>query len=177
MTAEDLLTMPDDEHRYELVEGELKQMAPAGEEHGTYGMNLSWRLARYIHEHKLGRVYLAETGFLVERNPDTVLAPDFSFISADRLPAGGPAKGYREGAPDLVVEVVSPSDTYDKVEEKVQRWLSAGTRLVWVVLPGTRTVTVCRQELRRVVGIGGTLDGEDVVPGFQVAVAEIFEEA
>jgi len=175
MTADELLAMPDDGWRYELVKGELRRMPPPGDQHGWVGMNLGGPLHTFVKENKLGVVYLAETGFKLESDPDTVRAPDVAFVRQERVQETGPLQGYRFGAPDLVVEVLSPRDTIREVEEKVWEWLMAGARMVWVVSPKLRTVTVYRS-LTDIVTLTekDTLDGGDVVPGFKIRVGDIF---
>ena len=175
MTAAELLEMPDDGYRYELVKGELIRMAPAGYEHGVRTIELTSPLHVHVKANDLGVVCAAETGFVLSQNPDTVRAPDIAFISRERAEKVGMVKGYWVGAPDLAVEVVSPGDTKREVEKKVAEWLEAGTRMVWVVSPKLRTITVYRSLKDIVVlTIKDTLDGGDVVPGFQIKVAEIF---
>jgi len=175
MTADELLEMPDDGHRYELVKGELIQMSPTGDEHGQVTVALTGPLHMHVKKHKLGRVYAAETGFKLESDPDTVRAPDIAFVSRERVEATGTLTGFRSGAPDLVVEVLSPSDTFGKVEAKVKQWLESGARMVWIVSPKLKTITVYRS-LSDIVTLTekDTLDGGDVVPGFQINVADIF---
>lgn len=175
MTADELLAMPDDGYRYELIEGGLRRMSPAGDEHGRVGMELAIPLGSHVKQNKLGKLYLAETGFLIKTNPDTVRAPDIAFVRIERIAQGPGVKGYRVGAPDLAVEVVSPGDTVSEVEEKVAEWLEGGARMVWVVSPKLHTVTVYRS-LTDIVTLTekDKLDGADVVPGFQMNVAEIF---
>ena len=175
ITADELFEMPDDSSRYELVRGELKGMSPAGEEHGRVGMELAIPLGYHVKKNNLGKLYLAETGFLIETNPDTVRAPDIAFVSMERIKKNPRAKSYWVGAPDLVVEVTSPSDIVSKVEEKVTQWLEAGASMVWIVSPKLKTVTVYRS-LTDIVTLTekDTLDGGEVVPGFQIPVAEIF---
>lgn len=175
MTADELLMMPDDGWRHELVKGELIKMPPTGDEHGEVTVELTAPLHFHVKKNKLGKVYAAETGFKLESDPDTVRAPDIAFVRRERVEATGTLKGYRQGAPDLVVEVLSPSDTMKKVEAKVAQWLEAGARMVWVVSPKLRTVTVYRSLTNIVVLTEkDTLDGGDVVPDFQIRVAEIF---
>jgi len=175
VTADELLMMPDDGYRYELVKGELIRMSPAGDEHGRVTVRITSPLYVYVDTHHLGTVYAAETGFVIEENPDTVRAPDVAFVSRQRVEKTGPIKSYRRGAPDLAVEVVSPGDTVGEVEGKVAEWLESGTSMVWVVSPKLRSVTVYKS-LKDVVTLTEKdhLEGGDVIPGFRIAVAEIF---
>lgn len=176
VTAEQLLHIPDDGFRYELVEGVLRHMSPAGHEHGRIVLNLSAPLHQHVRAQRLGAVYAAETGFKLRSNPDTVRAPDLAFVRQERVEAARGAEGYWPGAPDLAVEVISPGDLYTEVEEKVIAWLDAGTRLVLVVNPRHRIVTVYRSLSDvTVLTEGETLDGADVIPGWVLAVREIFE--
>ena len=175
MTAEELLRLPDDGHRYELIEGELRMMSPAGSRHGRAAMRVGSMLDQHVRARRLGTVYAAETGFLLSRDPDTVRAPDAAFVSTERLARVPETDGYLEVPPDLVVEVISPSDRFTEVEEKVQAWLKAGTRLVLVVDPSTRTVYVYHGAGRvTVLTEEDTLDAGDVVPGWRVPVREFF---
>jgi Uma2 family endonuclease len=176
MTADDLLQLPDDDCRYELVRGELKRMAPAGHEHGRVAVRFTWRLAQHVESRNLGAVYAAETGFLLAKNPDTVRAPDAAFVSRQKLDATGAVEGYWPGAPNLAVEVVSPGDTYSEVEEKATEWLAAGAALVLVLNPRKRTVTAYRSLSDiTILDEAATLDLDEIVPGFQVAVVDIFK--
>jgi len=175
MTAEALLRMPDDGSRYELVKGELSKMAPASHEHGRVTVNVTTPLDQHVRANNLGTVYAAETGFKLRSNPDTVRAPDAAFVSRQRLEQVGEVAGYWPGAPDLVVEVISPSDVYTEVEEKVFDWLEAGARMVVVVNPRKRAVMVYRSLTDIVVLTeNDTLDGGDVVPGWRMPVKDIF---
>jgi len=174
ITAEDLWNMPGDQRR-ELVRGELRTMAPSGFEHGAVIIKLSVLLGRYVMDHKLGMVLGAETGYVLARNPDVVRGADVSFVTADRVSAAGVTVKFWEGAPDLAVEVVSPSDSPKEVAEKVDDYLNAGTRLVWVVNPRRRTIAVHRMGRDpQVLRENDVLDGEDVLPGFRCAVADAF---
>jgi Uma2 family endonuclease len=175
MTAEELLQLPDDGFRYELIEGELRRMPPAGDEHGRVGMELALLLGPYVKKNNLGKLYLAETGFLIKTKPDTVRAPDIAFVRMERIRETPHVKSYRPGAPDLAVEVVSPGDTFNEVDTKVMEWLEAGARLVWIVNPKPKTVIVYRSLTDiDVLTEKDTLDGGEVVPGFQISIAEIF---
>ncbi|MGH7214797.1 MAG: Uma2 family endonuclease [Tepidisphaeraceae bacterium] len=174
LTADDLWNLPGDGRR-ELVKGEVRTMAPAGFDHGAVIMNLSVPLATYVKAHRLGVVTGAETGFKLSSNPDTVRGADIAFVAASRIPATGRPVKFWQGAPDLAVEVVSPDDTMAEVEEKVDDYLNAGARLVWVVNPRRRTITVHRPGIEPVLlRQSDTLDGQDVVPGFSCRVAEVF---
>lgn len=175
VTAEELLRMPDDGFRYELVEGEVRKMTPAGGEHGRIALNVGYFLKDHVRANGLGTVYAAETGFKVASDPDTVRAPDVAFVRKERADAMGTIQGYLPGAPDLAVEVISPGDTYSEVEEKVLEWLDAGARMVLVVDPrkGTATAYLSRDDIR-VLSEDDVLDGGDVVPGWKVPVKELF---
>jgi Uma2 family endonuclease len=172
MTAEELIRLPSGQYRYELVKGELLTMFPSGAERGAVIMNLAVPLGVHVKSNKLGIIFGAETGFTLERDPDTVLAPDIAFIRKERV--GTLAKGYWDGAPDLVVEVISPKESKKKIETKTAQWLQFGALAVWLVNPQTRTV-----EVRSAAGEKKVLHKEDVltdqlVPGFSLPVAEIF---
>lgn len=174
MTAEDLMRLPSDGNRYELVRGVLRTMSPPGYRHGEIMFNFGGPLRDYVKAHRLGSVAGGDPGCKLARDPDVVLAPDVAFVQTDRLSSVKPT-GYFEGAPDLVVEVVSPSDTHFEVEEKVDDWLSLGCRMVVVVSDRKRTVTVYRSgQSPRVLRGNDVFDGDDVVPGFQLPLPDIF---
>jgi Uma2 family endonuclease len=174
-TAEELLRMPDDGMRRELIHGEVKTVAPAGHQHGRIAQRIAALLWQYATAHKLGEVYAAETGFKLASNPDHVRAPDCAFIQRERVVAVGEVAGFWPGAPDLAVEVVSPSDSFADVEEKVFDWLGAGTQAVIVVNPKKRSVTVYRSVSDvRVLGEEELLSVEDVVPGWSLPVRDLF---
>jgi Uma2 family endonuclease len=176
VNADQLLRMPNDGFRYELIAGEVRKMSPPGWKHGEIGGRLQWLLGRHVFENRLGKLYLAETGFLLARDPDTVRAPDIAFIRNDHLHRATANDTYWPGAPDLAVEVVSPGDTVSEVDEKVQDWLDAGAMMVWVVKPKSHNVTVYRSATNvKVLTEKDDLSGEDVMPGFHCGVHEIFE--
>jgi Uma2 family endonuclease len=177
ITAEELLRMPDDGFRYELVRGELRKMPPAGDEHGYVASELGAELRNHVKANYLGRTYAAETGFLISRNPDTVRAPDAAFVNREQVEEVGHTGGYFPGAPDLAVEVLSPNDTHAEVTEKALSWLDAGSRMVLVADPKRRAVTVyrSRSEIRILTAeASDAMDGGDVVPGWKLPVAELF---
>lgn len=175
LTAEDLLGMPHDGNRYDLVKGELIKMPPAGNIHGNRAMRLGWRLAHYVETNDLGVVFAAETGFRLATDPDTVRAPDIAFVAKTRVEEIGEFEGFWPGAPDLAVEVISPGDSYTEVEEKVQEFLNAGARAVWVVDPRRHTITVYRSSMDiTILTENDLLDGGDIIPGFNCRVAEVF---
>ena len=176
MTAEELLQLPGDGMRRELVEGEMREMAPAGARHGDAAAALTILLGQHVRANRSGKMLAAETGFRISRDPDTVRAPDISFVARDRVPPEGMPEGYWDLAPDLVAEVVSPNDTAAEVQSKVQMWLEAGVRLAWVVYPDTRSV-VAYESLKEISTLtaGDTLSGGNVVPSFECQVSKIFE--
>jgi len=172
VTAEELLQMPDDGYRYELVRGGLRKMPPAGGEHGEIAHEIGWHLGSYVRAHRLGKVYAAETGFRIGTNPDTVLAPDAAFVSQERLAPR--QQGYPALAPDLVAEVVSLNDRPSEVAQKVADWLAAGTRMVLVIEPRQRTLTIHRSPTDvTVLTENDQLEGGDVVPGWTLTVREL----
>ena len=175
LTADDLLKLKHPGKRVELVKGELRTMPPAGFDHGAIGINLTTPLGSYVHEHGLGIVVAAGTGFNLARNPDTVRAPDLGFVAQDRIPSTGRPRGYWPGAPDLAVEVMSPHDTMGEVEDKVDEWLSAGTRVVWVIDAHDRTVLIYRPGAEpELVNVRQELSGDPELPGFRVPAAQLF---
>ena len=175
MTAEELFRLPDDNCRHALVRGELQRMAAAGFRHGAVIMNVTVPLGNHVKARKLGVLCGAETGFLLERDPDTVLAPDVAFVRQERITASGLPRTFWEGAPDLAVEVTSPGDTRREVADKVASWLAAGTRLVWVVDPKRLVVEIHEPDgaPRRLEG-SDVLDGEPLFPGFRLPLTDIF---
>ena len=175
LTAEDLWKQTDDGYRSELVKGVIKRMPPTGFEHGIRTAEIGSLLNVHVKKHKLGYVCGAETGFKISQNPDTVRAPDAAFVKQSAIEEQGIPKGFWEGAPDLVVEVISPSDTYTEVAEKVDEWLNAGCAMVWVVNPRRETVEVYRSpEDITVLRGNDILDGSDVINGFQCRVRDLF---
>jgi Uma2 family endonuclease len=175
LTADDLLEMPEDDFRYELLDGVLVKMSPPGAMHGSVGGNAYDALRAYVREHPIGRVF-DEVGVILRRNPDRVRAPDICFVATERLPAGGIPRGYFEVVPDLVIEVLSPTDRRREIEDKIQEWLEAGARIVWLLDPDRRTATVHEPgRAPRMLTEAKALTAEPVLPGFSVPVGELFE--
>ena len=176
MTAEDLLHMPDDGRRYELIEGKLIELAPPpGTRHGYTQLRIGFNLEQFSGPRGLG-IVVTETGFRVVADPDTVRAPDVAFVAADKVPEGELPAGYLPFAPDLLVEVVSPSDRASDVQEKVHMWLDAGARLVWVAYPSTKSVEAYRSRTDVTIVEGDQLlDGSPVLDGFSIPVSRLFE--
>lgn len=173
MTADALFALPDDGLRRELVEGEVVTMAPAGGEHGVQSLRIGATLLRWVEQHG-GLAYGAETGFVVSHQPDTVLAPDAAFIAPGRVPAR--TDRFVEVVPDLVVEVVSPSDQPSAVLAKVGRWLEAGVQVVWLVWPRRRQLQVWRSPTEAVtLQRDDTLTEPDLLPGFALPLSRLFE--
>lgn len=172
-TADQLLQTPG-LGRCELIHGELVEMSPAGFEHGRLAAEIAGILRDFVKPRSLGTITGAETGFYLERNPDTVRAPDVGFIRSDRLPAKK-LSGFFEGPPDLAVEILSPSDRASEIVAKVRDWLRAGCRVVWVVDPETETIAVHESKDRIFeLGLSDTLSGGNVLPGLDILVRDVF---
>lgn len=158
----------------ELIAGRIVQMNPPGAEHGRIEIRLGRYLDSFVEEHDSGWVLGGETGLYIRRNPDTVRGMDLAVISKQRLPAG-PGEGYLEVAPELVVEIVSPSDRWQEIEDKIGDYFSAEVAQVWVVYPRQQTIYVYRSQTERELFTRDTtLQGEGVLSGFTLAVAALF---
>jgi Uma2 family endonuclease len=174
LTAEEFsrLPQPEDGSQQELVQGVVITMLPPKAPHGVCCSKIHLRLGTFVETNKLGTVCCNDTGFITERDPDTVRGADVAFWTTERL-AELP-KGYIEVLPDLAVEVVSPSDHFTRVQKKVNHYLTKGVRLLWVVDPEDRSLTVYRPDKPlRILGERDTLSGEEVLPGFSCPVAEL----
>jgi len=176
ITGEELQQRPD-WNPCELVDGRVVPMSPTGGEHGRVEGNFYDAIRGFVRPRQLGKVLVGEVGIFTRRNPDSVRGADVAFISNERYERLDSKRGFLKVPPDLVVEVLSPEDRPGEVARKVREYLEAGVRLVWVADPETRTVQAHRsptdvREFRE----ADRLPGDDVLPGFDVAVAELFEE-
>ena len=176
LTADDLLRLSSEGVRGELIRGTLSETMPTGREHGQIAANLTILLGTFVKPKKLGVLTTSDSGVWLERDPDTVREPDVAFFSAEKVSPDERVTGYAEVAPDLVVEIVSPTDRLVAVNDKALMWLRYGVRLVWVVRPEERLVDVHRDGHPAVtLDESAALDGMDVLPGFSCPVREVFE--
>lgn len=170
-TVDDVEQLPDDEFRYALIRGVLYRMPPPKARRGRIVIVVGSLLHNFVAEHGLGVVY-GQSGFNLEQNPDVLLEPDLAFVRQERVPSNENA--YPVLAPDLVVEVVSPSQSGPSVEEKTALFLDAGVRLIWVLDPVRQTVHIRRPSGEdRSLTANDWLDGEVVLPGFHIPVAAL----
>lgn len=176
LTADDLLEMYSQGIKGELIRGVLHETVATGGLHGDIAFALGSEIRVYVRPRRMGRVGGTDAGILLERNPDTVREPDIYYISADKLPLDLQVSGYFDVVPDMVAEIFSPSDRPRDFDAKIQMWLDFGVRMVLAIYPQTRTITT-RQPSRPPVTLGydDTLDGGDVIPGFQCPMRDIFD--
>lgn len=175
ITAEEFFRMPnpEDGSQQELLRGVIITMPPPKGRHGVCCAKIVRLLGNFVDAQKLGHLTCNDAGFISERNPDSVRGPDLAFWNGQRVPEL--PEGYFEVPPDLAVEVISPGDSHSRVQEKVRHYLKNGVRMVWLVDPGLRIVTVYRSsELGRTFEEGETLSGEDILPSFTCLVADLF---
>ena len=173
VTADELLLMPREDKRYELVRGALIEKMPTGDPHRIAVFRIANALGNYIEANDYGEGGAGEPGYRLERDPDTVRAPDVVWIAPGRIPAG--TQGYPELAPDLAVEVKSPGNSNREMAAKARMWLSYGSREVWVADPERVAITVYRPNAAPVtLGEDDVLDGGDLLPGFSVPVWQLF---
>ena len=173
MTVEELEQLPDDEMQYELDEGELITMPPAGEEHCGVEVETILLLGPFVKRRSLGRVYPGDMGFRLSAH--TVRCPDVAFVRKERLETGR-RKGFFNGAPDLAVEIFSPSDSVPQLMRKVQQYLRAGTHTVWVLYPDEKRVHVFEASGKdRILEADEILDAPELLPGFSIQVKALFE--
>ena len=174
ITVDEFETMPLD-GRWELVDGELVEMTPSSERSSNTGASIVALLFNHVVPNGLGRVYNSEGGFVLFSGRQTVLAPDVAFVAAERVPQGDARDHFSRLAPDLAVEVLSPSDSLREARDKVAMYLAAGVRLVWLVDPLEQTVIVFRPDAApETLDATMTIDGGDVLPGFSTPIAAMF---
>ena len=175
MTAESFERFAAANGRCELIDGKVHLMSPAGSEHGFVSAQILIALGSHLKSRNVGRVYAAETGFVISHNPDTVRAPDVAFIRQERLP-NVEAQGFGHTLPDLLFEVISPSDTPEMIQSKTEMWLAAGVHVVVNVFPSTRTVIKHVTNESTEFDINGTIDLSDSVDDWKPTVRELFGE-
>jgi Uma2 family endonuclease len=175
-TADDLLALDnDDHHQYELVQGELRQMSPASPRHSRYEFRLLFAIGKYLEAHPIGEGFPGDAGFEIQSNPLTIRVPDVAFVLKQRLPPIDQG-GFWKLAPDLVIEIISPSETAKSIAEKVSDYLQAGTRLLWLVYPERQEVQEYRLDQPfHIYRIDEELDGREVLPGLRYALRELFK--
>jgi len=175
LTVDDIERMPDDDSvQIELDEGELIRMAPASLNHGGFEFEIARIIGNYVREHSLGWLFVGDTGFRL--SDDTLRAPDIAFVRKERL-AEIRGKGFAKGAPDLAVEIFSPSDSVAQLMRKVRQYLAAGCHTVWIVYPETRELQVIEASGKdRLLKESDTLDASGLLPGFSVRVADLLIE-
>lgn len=175
-TDEEFMALSKDGHRYELVSGELVDRGNSGMEHGGIGSFLGGLLAIYVRQQTLGIVCDSSTGFTLKSGNKR--SPDVSFVSKERLKGlNRPARGLFQGSPDLAIKILSPSNTVEEIHTKIVEYFENDTRLVWVIHPDEKYVLVYHApEPDGFLRSRDTLAGEEVVPGFSMAVSELFEE-
>ena len=160
----------------ELVGGRIVCMTPTNPTHGRIEVNVAVALSRFVRTQNLGVVMAGEVGVFTTRDPDTVRAPDVLFLSRQRDALRTRGDGFLEVAPDLVVEILSPTDRPDALRHKLDEYIAAGVRTAWVIDPATRAVRVHRPDGDvRSFAAGEIVAGEDVLPGFELPVDEVFE--
>jgi Uma2 family endonuclease len=178
LTAEDLYGLPDDDRLYELARGVLVVREPRGGFHAASVVRIARLLADHVLSRRLGEVLAGDSGFVLERGLDTVRGPDVAFERRRANGRAGLSSGFAEGAPELAVEIRSPSDRRGDVARKVAEYLAAGSRLVWVVDPAGRSVTVhAPGRPTRTIDVTGEVDGGDVLPDLRCQVRDFFADA
>jgi Uma2 family endonuclease len=176
-TDEEFMALPDDGHHYEIINGELIDMGNSGALHGYVCSTLMILLGGYVRQHNLGAMLDSSTAFKMKNGNKR--SPDIAFFAKERLQGIAVLpSGYLEGAPDLAVEVLSPGNTVEEINDKLTEYFDNGSRLVWVINPTQHYVLVYRsaQEPDRLLKGKDSLDGEEVIPGFTLAIADLFQK-
>jgi len=175
VTVEELWDLRDEPYRFTLINGELHRMAGAGGTHGALQIILGLHLGPFVYSRGLGRLY-GDTGFRLFPDRDTTLFPDVAFVRAERVPRGELEEGFLNLVPDLAMEIVSPTDYPKLLDEKLAAFMDAQTPCVWRLYPRSRSIRVFRPGREPVtLGREDILDGEDILPGFRIRVADLFE--
>jgi Uma2 family endonuclease len=171
-TDQEIMSLPDNGYSYEVVNGELVMSPKNNPQHGRTCIKISTRMETFAEARQLGWVFDSNTGFwMVNRN---LRAPDVSFVATARLPKDS-GQGFFEGAPDLIVEVLSPTNRRREMDDRLRDFFESGTKLAWIINVDQQFAEVCHSlSDRKIVGPGGVLDGEDVLPGFKLPLAEVF---
>ncbi len=174
LTDEEFMALPDDGDRYEIIDGELVNVGNSGMEHGNIGIFLGGLIEIFVRQNKLGVACDSSTAFKMKGGNKR--SPDISFVSKERLVGlKRLPKGFFDGAPDLVVEIISPGNTFEEIHNKIEEYFESGTRLLWVIHPDEKYVLVYHSpQPDRLLRGDDILDGEDVILNFQVAVSELF---
>ena len=179
MTADEFFDSPFAES-FELIKGKIvpkggkfESYMPTGARHGAVTDELETRISNFVRENKLGKVFAAETGFILDEG--TVRGIDISFVGNEKLAEFGIPEGFFPSAPDLAVEVISPGNTFNEIQDKIEEYIVAGAKLVWIVYPKQKMVQVHRQSnVIKVLRENDELDGEEVLPNFRVKLSDIF---
>ena len=175
-TEAELDALPEDGYLHEVVDGELVMSPKNNWQHGDMCADLLMEMRLFAKQHKLGAVWDSSTGFWMKNL--NCRAPDISFVRKERL-RGLKRREARffQGAPDLAVEILSPSNTRREMDDRLKDYFSSGTKLAWIVDPGQERVEICHSPTqRRLLGPGGSLDGEELLPGFRYPMADLFKE-
>jgi len=175
-TDEEFMALPNDGHRYEIVNGELIDMGNSGALHGYVCSTLMILLGGYVRIQKLGAMFDSSTAFNMKNGNKR--SPDISFFAKERLQGITELPAFLEGAPDLAIEVLSPGNTVEEIHDKLVEYFENGTRLAWVIHPSEHYILVyrCAQEPDRLLKSVDALDGEDIIPGFTLPVADLFQK-
>ena len=176
-TDAEFMALPDDGHRYELVNGELIDMGNSGAKHGYVAIVLSSALFAVVFAQKLGAMFDSSTAFKMKSGNKR--SPDISFVAKERLQGLAELPdGFLEGASDLVIEILSPSNTIEEIHDKLVEYFENGTRLAWTIHPNEHYILVyrCAEEPERLLKSTDLLDGEELIPGFSLPVAHLFQK-
>jgi Uma2 family endonuclease len=173
-TEDEIMSLPDNGYDYEIVDGELIMSPKNNPEHGGICVRISSPMHLFARKHKLGEVWDSNTGFwMINRN---LRAPDISFVTEARLKSLRPLKSFFEGAPDLAVEVLSSTNTRREMDRRLRDFFESGTQIVWIIDPERQMAEVCYSLTnRKLIGPGGALEGEHLLPGFTLPLDSLFE--